>query len=58
MKKLAPGIYEGEDGALHIYAPEFLKAKGYPDTPENRQRIVDVAKEFYTKQGIQVEEES
>jgi hypothetical protein len=58
MKKLAPGCYELDDGTLHICAPEFLKAHGWPDSPENRQRIVDVAKQFYASQGIEVTEEA
>jgi hypothetical protein len=53
VKKLAPGCYEDESGALHIDCAEFLAASGWPDTPENRERIVQFCRDYCRDQNLQ-----
>ncbi|HEV8542769.1 MAG TPA: hypothetical protein VGR78_10295 [Verrucomicrobiae bacterium] len=39
-RRLAPGIWEDMDGALHISAPEILSYFGVENTEENRVEAV------------------
>lgn len=54
---IAPGLYEGPDGSVHLLVPEFLKANGIPDTQDNRDLVAtmmgQVAKEKWP--GITVD---
>jgi hypothetical protein len=43
MKCLQPGVYDDEQGGLHINAGELLRANGWPDTPTNREVLVGEA---------------
>jgi hypothetical protein len=47
MKRLAPGVYDDEQGGLHLDIAEFLDANGYADTPENRDTLINAAREAY-----------
>lgn len=42
---LTPGTYDDGRGGLHLVLEEMLAAHGYADTPENRQMLIDVARE-------------
>lgn len=55
MKRLEPGVYVDDEGALHLVLPEMLDAAGYADTPENRATLIDVAQAMFAEQGIPVE---
>jgi hypothetical protein len=39
--RLAPGVYDDNDGGLHLVLPELLAANGYTDTPEHRALIIE-----------------
>jgi hypothetical protein len=58
-RRVGPGLYEDEDGALHLSVPDFLRAHGIPDTPENRQTILDAAREALAEHfpGVPIREE-
>jgi hypothetical protein len=51
VKRLAPGLYDDEQGGLHVAVGELLRAHGYADTPANRDHFACVAQE-------QIEEQS
>lgn len=38
-RRYAPGIWEDEDGSLHLSLPELLAYLHVQDTPENRERL-------------------
>lgn len=42
---LTPGTYNDGQGGLHLVLEEMLAANSYADTPENRQRLIDAARE-------------
>ena len=44
MRRLAPGMYVNDSGELHLDVPELLRAHGYADTQENRDRLAEVAR--------------
>jgi hypothetical protein len=44
VKRIAPGVYDDDDGAMHVVLPELLVAHGYADTPENRAMLIDAAR--------------
>jgi hypothetical protein len=44
-KRIAPGVWEDQNGAMHISIPELLKFFNIADTPENRDQMVRVAHE-------------
>jgi hypothetical protein len=52
--RLAPGVYDDNRGGLHLLLPEFLAANGYADTPENRQTLIEAARDAFG--AITVEE--
>ena len=56
-KKLAPGVYVQADGTLHLFVNEMLEANGYADTPENRQTLIDAAREMAATIQATYEEE-
>lgn len=58
MKKIAPGVYAGADGTLHLVIPELLRANGYADTPANRDQVARAARELFAEQlpGVPVTE--
>jgi hypothetical protein len=39
MKRLGPGVYDDDDGGLHLDFSELLRAHGYADTVENRAQL-------------------
>jgi len=43
MKKITDGVYQDDDGAMHIHIEEMLDAAGYADTPENRETMMRAA---------------
>jgi hypothetical protein len=42
--RLQPGVYDDNDGGLHLVIGELLAANGYADTPENRTTIIEAAR--------------
>jgi hypothetical protein len=53
LRRIAPGVYDDADGGMHLVLGEMLTANGYPDTPENRQQLIDAVAEAFP--GIPVE---
>ena len=51
MKRLAPGVYDDERGAMHLVVPELLLGNGYADTPANRQTLIDTMREVWAGMG-------
>jgi hypothetical protein len=49
MKRIRPGVYDDEQGGLHIEPGELLAAAGYPDTPTNRETLVLEAIRLFAK---------
>jgi hypothetical protein len=49
-RQLAPGIWEDTEGALHLSIPEILQHFGLEDTQQNRDRMMDLAKELLAEQ--------
>lgn len=47
MKRLAPGVYDDDEGGLHLDVGELLAANGWPDTPENRDTIVRAGQHMF-----------
>jgi hypothetical protein len=58
MKRVGLGLYEDDDGALHLSIPELLAACGAQDTAENRALMVEVAREVVAQQfpGVPITE--
>jgi hypothetical protein len=54
MRKLADGVYDDDNGGLHIRLGEFLAAHGYADTPENRTLLLDAWRQRCAAQGIEL----
>lgn len=54
-KRLAAGVY-AEDGTLLIDAGELLREHGWPDTPKNRERLAQAAREMAASRGIEYAE--
>jgi hypothetical protein len=52
LRRLAPGVYDDDEGGLHIAVVELLEANGYDDTPENRQKLIDAARDVGLAVGI------
>lgn len=52
LKKVAPGMYEDEDGAVHIDAPELLEYYGIEPTPENIETLAQASAEIARERGI------
>jgi hypothetical protein len=50
--RIAPGVYDDHAGGLHMVLPELLLANGYADTPENRETLLNVAREIF---GIELQ---
>jgi hypothetical protein len=55
--RIAPGVYDDGAGTMHLVVKELLEANGYLDTPENRQTILEVARELMMRDGITVIED-
>jgi len=47
MKRIAAGVYDDGDGAMHLVLPELLDAHGYADTPDNRATLIEAAREVF-----------
>jgi ribosomal protein S27AE len=47
MKRLMPGVYDDEQGGLHLDVAEMLVANGWADTPENRATLLEAAREAF-----------
>lgn len=47
MKQLSPGVYDDEQGGLHLDLAELLAAQGYADTPANRATLIAAAREAF-----------
>jgi hypothetical protein len=45
VNRVGPGLYEDDDGVLHMSIPELLDAYGIADTPENREVMIAAARE-------------
>jgi hypothetical protein len=60
MKAVGPGLYEDAAGALHLSVPDFLRAHGIADTPENREVMIEVAREALARHfpGVPITEEN
>jgi hypothetical protein len=46
LERIAPGVYSDGRGTMHLAVPELLTAHGWPDTPENRDMVIDVARDL------------
>lgn len=55
LHQIAPGVYDDGQGAIHLDLPEMLRANGYADTPENRHRLIDAARETMGSANVHVE---
>jgi ribosomal protein S27AE len=47
MKRLMPGVYDDEQGGLHLDLAELLAANGYADTKGNRQTVIDAVRHSF-----------
>jgi hypothetical protein len=47
VTRLGPGVYDDGDGGLHLALGELLEANGYPDTPANREALVEAARDIF-----------
>jgi hypothetical protein len=48
-RRVAPGIWIDREGHAHISVPELLAHFGWPDTPENREMIAEVAEDWFAE---------
>lgn len=55
MRRIAPGVYADDAGAMHLVIPELLEAEGWPATPENVHRMECTARDYFDQLGIPVE---
>lgn len=39
--KIAPGVYDDNEGGMHVIVDEILEANGYEANDHNRERIED-----------------
>jgi hypothetical protein len=46
-RRIAPGLWVDDLGALHLAVPELLVRFGWEDTPANRALVVEQAKAFF-----------
>lgn len=51
---ITPGTYDDGRGGLHLVLEEMLAAHGYQDTPENRQTMIEVAREMMGGAAVDV----
>ncbi len=42
-------LYQGPSGTLHFDVPLFLRAHSYADTPQNRDTVIEAAKEAFAE---------
>jgi len=54
LRCLEPGIYTDDKGGMHIDVPELLEAKGYDDTPANRETLTKAALDMVREMGLPV----
>jgi len=54
MKRLAPGVYDDEQGGMHLDIAELLDASGYTDTPQNRETVLEAARDMARELGLPV----
>ena len=47
MRRIAPGVYDDDEGGLHLVLPELLDGHGYADTPANRATLIASAREVF-----------
>lgn len=48
---LGPGLWRDRDGHLHFAIPEILAAFELPDTPEIRERVMEIFQEIARANG-------
>lgn len=54
LHQIAPGVYDDGQGAMHLDLPELLRANGYTDTPENRETLIEAAREMMGSAKVSV----
>jgi len=47
LRRLGPGVYVGEDDALHLDLPELCEDHGIPPTEENQAALAAAAREVF-----------
>jgi len=52
-KRLGPGFWTDQNGALHVSIPELLAACELPDTAENRRMVEEIALETMAQTGME-----
>jgi hypothetical protein len=45
-KRLGPGVYDDEQGGLHLDIDEVLAGNGFANTPENRTVFIEAWREW------------
>jgi hypothetical protein len=50
-----PGVYADDEGGMHVDIPELLAARGYPDTPQNRETLIKAAVDIGLELGLPVD---
>jgi hypothetical protein len=54
-RQIAPGVWDDNEGGLHIDAPEILRANGYEDNAENQAALERAAAQLAADQGLDYE---
>jgi hypothetical protein len=50
MRRIGVGVYvDDERGEIHINIPELLDAANWDDTPENREKMMAIARKCATE---------
>jgi hypothetical protein len=47
MKELMPGVYDDDQGGIHIDLAVLLRASGYPDNPSARETMETVLRQMF-----------
>ena len=50
-RRIAPGIWEDEDGHIHYSIPELLDIAGLEDTPDNREEVKAMIRDMIKEQS-------
>jgi len=52
MRQLQPGVYDDDQGGLHVDLGELLRASGYADTPANRAELTRQFRAYCQDHGL------